>query len=111
MVIGIDPKTGQTVTGLSALSCRFSRILTTPVASRVKRRGVGNRAVARVGRLQSEAEAMIIQNLTLEALANQANGLTDFAATKCQVKQGEQGFTVTVYGRWQGQSIVLKGGL
>lgn len=110
-MLGIDPKTGRTVTGLAALSCRFARILTTPLTSRVKRRQVGNRAVARLGENQSPTEAMIVQNLTLEALANEANGLTAFHATRCQVTRGHNGFRVTVEGEWHGQPLTLSGTL
>ncbi|CAG9001773.1 MAG: hypothetical protein CENE_03800 [Candidatus Celerinatantimonas neptuna] len=110
-MIGIDPKTGKTVTGYDALQCRFARILTTPVTSRVKRRAIGNWAVERVGQIQSPAEAMIVQNLTLEALANEANGLTEFKAMHCTATQGSKGFLVTVEGIWQGDSLTLSGAL
>lgn len=110
-MIGIDPKTGRTVTGYDALQCRFARILTTQVTSRVKRRNVGNRAVERLGKNQSPTEAMVVQNLTLEALANEANGLTDFQASRCTVTNGSKGFLVAVTGSWQGDTLTLSGEL
>lgn len=110
-MIGIDPKTGKTVHGVDALSCRFARILTTPVTSRIKRRLVGNRAVERVGQIQSPAEAMIVQNLTLEALVNEANGLSEFEATQCVASEGGDGFLVSVTGTWKGQPLTMSGDL
>ncbi len=106
-MIGIDPKTGRTVTGASALSCRFAKVLTTTVSSRVKRRGVGNRAVARLGKQQTPTEAMIVQNLTLEALANPLNGLTDYQGIQCQAVPTANGFKVNVSGTWRGDHLQL----
>ncbi|UIP28890.1 phage baseplate protein [Photobacterium sp. TLY01] len=110
-MIGIDPKTGRTVTGLQALACRFERILTTQVSSRIKRRGVGNRAIAYLGKLQDPTTAMIVQNLTLEALASPVNGLQSFKASQCRAVPTGKGFRVEVTGHWQGQPFTLKGGL
>ncbi|MFM2477369.1 phage baseplate protein [Celerinatantimonas sp. MCCC 1A17872] len=108
-MIGIDPKTGKMVSGYDALQCRFARILTTQVTSRVKRREVGNPAVERLGKNQSPAEAMVVQNLTLAALANEANGLSEFQATSCTATNGSKGFLVTVEGTWQGDALTLSG--
>ena len=107
-MIAIDPQTGRTVTGAKALSCRFQKILTTEVSSRVKRRKVGNRAVARLGKNQTPSEAMIVQNLTLEALSNPVNGLTDFKGIRCQATATARGFSVAVSGTWYGEQLTLR---
>ncbi|WP_318438153.1 phage baseplate protein [Photobacterium leiognathi] len=107
-MIGIDPKTGKTVTGIAALTCRFERILTTQMTSRIKRRQIGNKAIARLGRMQSPTEAMIVQNLSLEALANPVNGLIAFKAKQCQAISRDAGFLVVVRGLWQGNDIELQ---
>ncbi|MGF1684817.1 phage baseplate protein [Photobacterium minamisatsumaniensis] len=108
-MIGIDPQTGRTVNGTAALQCRFERVLTTSITSRAKRRTVGNRAIERLGNIQSPTEAMILQNLTLEALANPANGLTSFTAKLCRAESGKNGFYVRVSGEWNGKPLELKG--
>ncbi|WP_158161235.1 phage baseplate protein [Grimontia hollisae] len=110
-MIGIHPDTGRMVTGLEALSCRFRKILTTNLTSRVKRRGVGNRALSQLGKNQSPNAALIIQNLTLEALANPANGLQGFKASRCEAVSAENGFRVKVTGHWQSQQVELQGSL
>ncbi|OOF25050.1 phage baseplate protein [Salinivibrio proteolyticus] len=110
-MIAIDPNTGRTVTGAQALTCRFRRVLTTEVTSRIKRRGVGNRAISTLGKMQSPNTAMIVQNLTLEALAMPINGLTAFRATRCKATPSESGFHITVEGTWHGKPIKLEGGL
>ncbi|MCD9523725.1 phage baseplate protein [Photobacterium carnosum] len=107
-MIGIDPKTGETVTGIAALTCRFERILTTQMTSRIKRRQIGNKVIARLGRMQSPTEAMIVQNLSLEALANPANGLIHFQAKQCQAISSDTGFSVRVKGVWRGNDIELQ---
>ncbi|PTO77562.1 phage baseplate protein [Vibrio splendidus] len=110
-MIGIDPKTGKTVTGASALNCRFAKVLTTEVSSRIKRRGVGNRAVSRLGKQQTPTESMIVQNLTLEALSNPLNGLTDYQGIQCQAIPHLNGFRVKVSGTWRGEPLQLSGAL
>ncbi|HFQ4959203.1 TPA: phage baseplate protein [Vibrio vulnificus] len=110
-MIGIDPQTGLTVSGESALSCRFARVLTTEVSTRVKRRGVGNRAVARLGKQQTPTEAMIVQNLTLEALSKPDNGLTDYQGIRCQATPTDRGFLVKVSGSWRGELLELSASL
>ncbi|HIF9272839.1 TPA: phage baseplate protein [Photobacterium damselae] len=110
-MIAIDPRTGKTVTGVQALNCRFERALTTQITARVKRRQMGNRAINRLGKMQNPTEAMIIQNLSLEALANPANGLLKFKAKQCLATPYGAGFLVSVKGRWQGKDIELKVGL
>ncbi|MGD8109382.1 phage baseplate protein [Vibrio sp. TRT 17S01] len=102
-MISVDPDTGRTVYGLAALACRFKRILTTQVSSRVKRREFGNRAVERIGKNQSPSEAMVIQNLSIEALTNPACGATDYVVTQCQAIAGDTGFLIKVSGDWQGK--------
>ena len=108
-MIGIDPQTGKTVIGAGALRCRIAKVLTTEVSSRVKRRGVGNRAVSRLGKQQTPTEAMIVQNLTLEALSNPLNGLTDYQGIQCQAISHLNGFKVNVSGTWRGEPLQLMG--
>ncbi len=108
-MIGIDPHTGLEITGMTALSRRFERVLTTPEVSRVKRRGVGNRALNFLGKMQNPSTAMIVQNLTLEAVARPINGLVDFKATRCMAKPSPRGFTVALQGTWHGEPLTLKG--
>ncbi|MEZ8095782.1 phage baseplate protein [Photobacterium swingsii] len=108
-MIAIDPHTGLELTGVAALSRRFERVLTTPVISRVKRRGVGNRALSFLGKMQNPSTAMIVQNLTLEAVARPINGLSEFNATRCIAKPSPTGFKVAVHGTWRGEPLILKG--
>ncbi|MFD2177854.1 phage baseplate protein [Veronia pacifica] len=110
-MIAIDPESGRTVTGEAALLCRFKKILTTVPTSRAKRREVGNRALSLLGKRQTPTTAMIVQNLTLEALSLPVNGLTEFTATRCQANPTKTGFEVAVYGIWQGRTLTLTGAL
>ncbi len=108
-MMAIDPINGRTVYGVAALSCRFRRILTTELTSRIKRRGIGNRALLQLGQMQNPNAALIVQNLTLESLANPANGLSDFKATRCVAMASDGGFKVVVKGIWRTKEITLKG--
>ncbi|MDW6016773.1 phage baseplate protein [Vibrio plantisponsor] len=104
-MIAIDQDNGLTVTGISALKCRIKRVLTTQVTSRIKRRTFGNRAVDRLGNNQNPAEAMIIQNLSIDALTNEQNGLTGLTVSQCQAVATATGFAVAVVGSWQGEPL------
>ncbi len=104
-MIAIDQDTGLTVTGIDALKCRIKRVLTTQVTSRIKRRTFGNRAVDRLGKNQNPAEAMIIQNLSIDALTNEQNGLTGLTISQCQASTTATGFLVAVTGTWQGEPL------
>lgn len=106
-MIGIDPHSGFELSDSRLLQRRFERVLTTAVSSRIKRRGFGSRAIERLGKNQTPDEALIIQNLSLEALALEVNGLTEFEATSCTVKNQALGFLVTMSGSWKGQPLVL----
>ncbi len=104
-MIAIDQDTGLTVTGIDALKCRIKRVLTTQVTSRIKRRTFGNRAVDRLGNNQKPAEAMIIQNLSIDALTNEQNGLIGLTISQCQAVETATGFAVAVVGSWQGEPL------
>lgn len=104
-MIAIDQDTGLTVTGIDALKCRIKRVLTTQVTSRIKRRTFGNRAIDRLGNNQNPAEAMIIQNLSIDALTNEQNGLTGLTVSQCQAVATATGFAVAVVGSWQGAPL------
>lgn len=107
-MIGIDPHSGFELNDSRLLQRRFERVLTTQVTSRIKRRGFGNRAIERLGKNQSPDEALIIQNLSLEAVALDVNGLTEFTAKTCTVTSQANGFLVSISGDWQGEPLVLK---
>lgn len=104
-MIAIDQDTGFTVTGIDALKCRIKRVLTTQVTSRIKRRTFGNRAVDRLGNNQNPAEAMIIQNLSIEALTDEQNGLAGLTVSQCQAVTSSTGFAVNVVGAWNGEPL------
>lgn len=110
-MIAINPDTGALETGVNALNCRFKKILTTPLTSRIKRRAVGNRALSLLGKLQTPSAAMVVQNLTLEALAEPQNGLTEFKALQCIARATPSGFNVRVQGSWQGKLLEVVGDL
>ncbi|WP_060990866.1 hypothetical protein [Aliivibrio sp. EL58] len=110
-MIGIDPKTGKTVTGFEALKRRFIRILTTEISSRVKRRKVGNPALRCLGKLQTPQTTLIIQNLTLSAFTEHQNGLSEFKATQCIAQPTATGYSIKVIGKWKGNQLKLEGEL
>lgn len=106
-MIGIDPHSGFELSDSRLLQRRFERVLTTQLTSRIKRRGFGNRTIERLGKNQSPDEALIVQNLSLEAVALEVNGLTEFHATHCMVSPQSNGFLVTMKGDWKGEPLVL----
>ncbi|MFA0690626.1 phage baseplate protein [Vibrio splendidus] len=110
-MMAVDPITGKTLYGFEALKRRFIRFLTTQVSSRVKRRKYGNPALETLGKLQTPRTAMIVQNLTLEGLAEPQCGLVEFKAERCIAKASGNGFKVQVFGKWNGQALQLEGEL
>ncbi|MBY7899931.1 phage baseplate protein [Vibrio fluvialis] len=106
-MIAIDQNSGRTVTGIEALKCRVRRVLTTPITSRIKRRTFGNRAIDRLGYNQSPYEAMIVQNLSIEALTNERNQLLGLSVEQCLAMATPTGFSVSIVGQWQGEPLTM----
>lgn len=106
-MMAIDQDTGFTVYGLDALSCRVKRVLSTKVGSRVKRRAVGNRAIDRLGKNQNPSEALIVQNLSIEALTNTHNQFDGLTIEQCIAKPNGAGFVVSIIGAWKGEPLKL----
>lgn len=102
-MIGIDQETGKTVYNLDALRCRIKRVLTTQLTERVKRRKIGNRALSRLGRNQTPYEALIVQNLSIEALTNPHSHIKDVVIVRCKATPNSNGFRVQVWGSWNGE--------
>lgn len=87
------------------LSAELNEYSPAQVTSRIKRRTFGNRAVDRLGNNQNPAEAMIIQNLSIEALTDEQNGLTGLTVSQCQAVTSSTGFAVNVVGAWNGEPL------
>ncbi|CED71547.1 putative uncharacterized phage protein [Aliivibrio wodanis] len=104
-MIGIDQETGRTVYHFDALACRIKRVLTTQLTERVKRRKFGNRALHRLGKNQSPHEALIVQNLSIEALTNCHCQLDGLSVTRCKAIVTNTGFQVQIWAKWKGEQI------
>lgn len=106
-MIGIDPESGAEISGALLLQKRFSRVVTTYVDSRIKNRGFGNRGLMMLGKNQSPNNAMVIQNLTIEALSLPINCLTELEVKQCIASPRDDGFTITIIAAWQGETLTL----
>lgn len=75
MTVGIDRKTGKTLTGWPLLAAQISDVLSTDVGSRVKRRKYGCKLPRLLGKQLTPGNAARGQVWVVEAFYNSANPL------------------------------------
>ena len=73
----IDRKTGESLDGFTLYAQRVIDVLTTPLGSRVKRRGYGAKVPELLGRGTSQGNGTRLQVWTAQAFNNPLNGLKD----------------------------------
>lgn len=102
-MIGIDRKTGRTLTGFEQLTSRVEQVMTTPIGAREKRRLFGSNVPSLLGKDMTDDLLMLAQVYAIEAFYNTENGLDDFQPTQCIATRRDVGLTLKISGYWQGQ--------
>ncbi|MGE9755584.1 hypothetical protein ACQP3R_22570 [Bacillus inaquosorum] len=105
-MIGMDRRTGRTISGLAQLASRMQQVLTTVQGSRVRRRGFGGDVPAALAQLVNPGMMLTTKAAMFDALANNAS-VADFTATKIQFQATEAGLIVFVSGSWNGSDVTV----
>ena len=77
-MIGIDPHTGATISGLSQLIMRIDRMIRTVKSTRPKHRTYGTISREHLGKMNTRVIITKIQNELLTEINDPINGLFDF---------------------------------
>lgn len=85
MMIGICPRTGETITGVTQLIARVDRYFRTARYTRQKRRLYGTTIRDELGKNNTALRLATIQNNLLTDLHNPVHGLTDFKCSQVKV--------------------------
>lgn len=104
-MIGIDRKTGRTLTGWEQFLSRVTQVMTTQIGARNKYRSFGCQLPSTLSRNTSNATLALIQTYAMGAFMNEANGLQDFTPERVVAKRTAIGTLVTFYGTWKGQIV------
>ncbi|MEC8917767.1 MAG: phage baseplate protein [Pseudomonadota bacterium] len=100
-MIGIDRKTGRTLTGFQEFVARVEQVMTTPLGAREKRPDFGSRVPETLARNMGDDLLMLVQAHALEAFYNTANGLTDFTPDQVVATRGANGVLLRISGQWR----------
>ena len=107
-MIGIDRKTGRTVTGFEQLVSRVTQVLTTPLTGRTKRAGFGSEVRKYLSANMTNAALLQVQSAALSAFYNPENGLSDFVPSRCLATRQATGLNLSIEGKWNGQPASLE---
>ena len=100
-MIGIDPKTGKTVSGVEQAGERLKKAITTRIGTVEKRRNVGGKVMS-IYRLANEINRMLIINRIHRLVKNPANDLLDIKINVVDVKIINAGFYIKISYYWNG---------
>ncbi|MGB1201261.1 MAG: hypothetical protein ACPG5R_06835 [Cognaticolwellia aestuarii] len=88
----IDRQTGENITGFSEYAQRVIDVLTTPLNSRVKRRGYGAKVPELLGRSTSNGNSIRLQVWTAQAFENPLNNINDGQLLAVNVSLSDVGY-------------------
>ena len=104
-MIGIDRKTGRTLTSWEQFVSRMTQVMTTPLGSREKRRQFGSRVPELLGKNMSDDLLILAQSYAIEACYTEINGVSDFRPTHCIASRGTSGVVLRFLGQWNGRDV------
>ncbi|MGL6027370.1 MAG: phage baseplate protein [Vibrio sp.] len=107
-MIGVDPNTGKTITGLPQLRSRFLNMVTTYKSSRERSREFGSNCRKNMDNNMSDSVLMQIQARAIEGVEDPNNGLLDFTITQCQASRTSSGARLSVVGVWQRDKVAFE---
>ncbi|CAM3934192.1 hypothetical protein [Vibrio aquimaris] len=102
-MIGVDPETGKTLTGLAQALTRASRALATPLGTKEKDRAYGSEVPDTLGTHASPSGRMILINRIFRTFRNPNNGLQDIVAKKVTALIVGTGYHVSIQVVYDGQ--------
>ncbi|MDG2639239.1 hypothetical protein P7M58_06905 [Vibrio parahaemolyticus] len=99
-MIGMNPNTGETITGLAQLRSRFTNMVSTYKGSREHNRDFGSDCRKNLDNNMSDSVLVQIQSRAIEGVSDPNNGLADFSITRCQAYRSTTGVVLNVIGVW-----------
>jgi len=103
-MLGIDAHTGRMVTDFDQLISRIIQVLTTGKKTRVKRGEFGTLGRTLSAKNMTPSRLARLQNMTIAAFYEPANGLLDFVVIRCVATATRDGVLLQLSGVWQNQS-------
>lgn len=103
-MIGMDRRTGRTISGLTQLASRMQQVMTTVVGSRVRRRQFGGDVPAALAQIVSPGMILTTKAAMFDALATNPS-VADFTAKNIQFQATETGLIAYVSGSWNGSDV------
>ncbi len=107
-MFGMDARTGRTLRGFEQLASRLQQLFTTRQGSRYRRRAFGCHVPDYLGRNVSPDVALLIKADMFDAMADPANGITDFSPKQIELKPADAGFFVSIFGHYEGEYVEVK---
>lgn len=102
-MLGIDRRTGKTITGFEQFVSRMTQVLTTRIGSREKRRGFGAKLPSLLSKATTDQLLTLAQTYAIEACHNPA--VADFAPSQVVASRTTDGIKLQFYGTWNGDSV------
>lgn len=107
-MIGMDRRTGRTISGVAQLASRLQQVFTTQLGARNRRRRFGSNVPAKLGHNVNPVLLLTAKAEMFDALADPANGCTDFRARNIQLQATDTGFVAELSGRYTGADITVR---
>lgn len=107
-MIGMDRRTGRTISGTQQLASRLQQVFTTQLAARNRRRTFGCQLPAMLGHNVNPGLLLSAKAEMFDALADSSNGCRDFRARNIQLQATETGFIAELQGRYRGEDITVR---
>uniref|UniRef100_A0A6M3J584 Putative baseplate protein n=1 Tax=viral metagenome TaxID=1070528 RepID=A0A6M3J584_9ZZZZ len=100
-MIGMDRRTGRTLSGWEQFVSRAAQVMTTQLGSRERRRLFGSRVPELLGKITNDDLLLLAQAYAIAAFYEPINGLTDYKVTRCVASRHEAGVLLRFAGIWQ----------
>ena len=107
-MIGMDRRTGRTISGTQQLASRLQQVFTTQRAARNRRRAFGCQLPSMLGHNVNHGLLLSAKAEMFDALIDPKNGCSDFNANNIQLQATEAGFIAELKGRYRGEDITVR---
>lgn len=101
-MIGIDRRSGRTLSDWAQFQSRLQQVMSTRIGSREKRRDFGSRVPEVLAKNMSEQQLMLAQSYAIDAFYHPINGISDFQPARCLARRGQSGMILQLQGEWRG---------
>lgn len=107
-MLGMDRRTGRTISGTEQLASRLLQVFTTQLASRPRRRQFGSTAPDALAQLTNQATVLQLKAAMFDAMLLPDNGVMDFTAKRIQFEVIGESLHAHIDGSWRGADITVR---